>query len=142
MSVWSAIWQVTEGCSPPLNEGRPAEEGWERGEKRQRGKGGRVILLRLCCSYYWDLVLGWFFSLVACFCLRRWDWFLCCQLKLGLYPADSRQWQRGTLGSPSAHWRSSVTGLEIENSTTRFGARVGVVGLVAGMVVVILLIPR
>ena len=40
----------------------------------------------------------------------------CCQLKLGLYPADSRQWQRGTLGSPSAHWRSSVTGLGIENS--------------------------
>jgi len=30
-----------------------------------------------------------------------------------------------------------VTGLEIENSTTCFGARVGVVGLVAGMVVVI-----
>ena len=57
--------------------------------------------------------LAFFFSsLVACFGLRCWDRVLCCQLKLDLYPADSRQWQRGTLGSPSAHWRSSVTGLD------------------------------
>ena len=75
--------------------------------------------------------LVFFSSLVACFGLRCWDRVLCCQLKLDLYPADSRQWQRGTLGSPSAHWRSSVTGLDSKIRQEDGGAR-GSVGWVAG----------
>ena len=101
--------------SPPKRR-ETCRRGLEKEERRGKEKrgGGRVIFIGvLLFILEFGAGLAFFFSsLVACFGLRCWDRVLCCQLKLDLYPADSRQWQRGTLGSPSAHWRSSVTGLD------------------------------
>ena len=55
-------------------------------------------------------------------------------IQTGFSPRDSTMAERNAPGSPSAHWRSSVTGLGIENSFEGEGGANGawVGGVAAG----------